>query len=102
MCAAFLPRSLSVTPAASLREGLEDPAPVAHESSGRRDGLAFVLAEQDLSTVLALVGVYELDSRKSRQALDRSLVPRGGVGWMLMKEQPPTLNLFHVDADHEV
>jgi hypothetical protein len=64
--------------------------------------LAFVLAEQDLSTVLALVGVYELNPRTFRQAFDRSLVPRSGVGWTLMKEQSPTFNLFDVDDDHEI
>ena len=66
MFATFLPRTLSVTTATSLRESLEDPAPVTHESGGLLDGLAFVLPEQDFGAILTLVGMHELDSRKFR------------------------------------
>ena len=67
--------TLPVAAATSLRESLEDSAAVAPEARGLLDRLALVLAEEDLSTVLALVSIHSRDPRELRQSLDRNLVP---------------------------
>ena len=71
----LLPGALCIATATSLRESLEDSAPVDQEARGFRDGLTLVLAEENLGTVLALVGVDTRDPRELRESFDRRLVP---------------------------
>jgi hypothetical protein len=66
----LFPGALRITTATSLRESFEDSTPIAQEARGLLDRPTLVLAEQDLGTVLALVGVDAGDPRELCQSFN--------------------------------